>query len=90
MFAVMCYNSNGSASWWKIYIDFKYIIFAKGMISEINFNVGRVEIFVPSISSEPGDHTLPYLWLCSSNFADEKYLSFFLCGSHRFIVFLII
>ena len=42
------------------------------MIREINFNVVKVEIFVPVISSEPGDHPLPNLLLFSSNFIDEK------------------
>ena len=37
MFTVLCYNTNGSAFWWKIDIDFKYIIFDKGMILEFNF-----------------------------------------------------
>ena len=32
MFKVLCYNSNGSASWWEIEIDFKYIIFDEGII----------------------------------------------------------
>ena len=58
--------------------------------SEISiFNVVRVEIFVTSISSEPGDHTLQYLLLCSSNFADEHYLSFLVCWSHHFIIALL-
>ena len=37
----------------------------KGLSKRSNFNVGRVEVFVPSISSEPGDHTFPNLLLCS-------------------------
>ena len=37
----------------------------KGLSERSNFNVGRVKIFVPSISSEPGDHSLPNLILCS-------------------------
>ena len=31
----------------------------KGWFERSIFNVGRVEIFVPSISSEPGDDPLP-------------------------------
>ena len=53
------------------------------------FNVRRVEVFVPSISPEPGDHLLSNLLLCSSNFADEQYLSFLVCGYHNFIVALL-
>ena len=34
MFIVLCGNANGSA---KINIAFKYIIFDKGMILEVNF-----------------------------------------------------
>ena len=44
----------------------------KGLYDRSFFNVGRVEIFVPSISSEPGDHPLPNLFLCSSNFTYEQ------------------
>ena len=36
------------------------------------FNVGRVEVNVQSMISEPGYHPLPNLLLCLSNFADEK------------------
>ena len=50
------------------------------------FNVGSVEVFVTRTSSEPGKHTLPNLLLCSSNFSDEQYLSFLVCGSYHFIV----
>ena len=50
------------------------------------FNVGRVEIIVPSISSEPGDQPFPNILFCSSNFSDGNYLSLFLCGSHHLIV----
>ena len=32
MFTVLCYNANGSDSWWEIDIDFKYIIFDEGII----------------------------------------------------------
>ena len=58
----------------------------KGWYERWTFNVGRVEVFVPSISSEPGEHPLPYLLLCSSKIPDEQYLIFLLCGSHNFIV----
>ena len=50
------------------------------------FNVGRMEIFLPIISSEPGDQPLTNLLLCSSNFSDEQYLSLFVCGYHHLIV----
>ena len=36
----------------------------KGWYERSYFNVGRVEVFVPIISSEPGDHPLPNLLLC--------------------------
>ena len=32
MFTVLCYNANGSASWWEIDIDFKYVIFDERMV----------------------------------------------------------
>ena len=50
------------------------------------FNVGRVEVFVPSVISEPGDHPLLILLLRSSKISDEQYLRFLVCGSHHFIV----
>ena len=40
----------------------------KGWSERSIFNFGRVEIFVPIISSEPGDQPLPKLLLCSSVF----------------------
>ena len=43
----------------------------KGWSERSIFNLGRVEISVPSISSEPGDQNFPYLLLCSLSFADE-------------------
>ena len=89
MFTLFCDNYNGSAYWCKFNIAFKYIIFDKGIILEVNFNVGRMEIFVPIISSDPGDQTLPNLLLCSSEFSDEQYLSIFVCGSHHFIFALV-
>ena len=86
MFTVFYNNNNGDTYWWVINIDFKYIIIDEEVIQYFNFNVGRVEIFLPVIISEPGYHSLPNLLLCSSNFADEKYLSLLVCGSHNFIV----
>ena len=50
------------------------------------FNVGSVKVLVPSMSSEHGDHPLLNLLFCSSNFADEQYLSFLVYGSHHFTV----
>ena len=66
MFIVLCYNTNRSTSWWEINMDFKHIIFYKGMIWEVNFNVGKLEVFLPSMSSEPGEHLLTNILLCSS------------------------
>ena len=43
-------------------------------------------MFVLGISLEPGDHPLPNLLSCSSNFSDEKYLSLLVCVSHHLIV----
>ena len=48
----------------------------KGWSDRSIFNNERVELFVPSISSEPGDHSLPNLSLCSSNLENEQYLGF--------------
>ena len=44
---------------------------------------------MPSTSLEPGDHHFSNLLLCSSIFSDEQYLSFLVCGSHNFIVYLL-
>ena len=90
MFTLLCTDSNSSNYWWKINSDFKCIIFNEGLIWKINFNVGRVGIFVPVISSEPGDHNLPNILLYSSTFSYEQYLSFLVCGSQNFIVALIL
>ena len=57
LLAVLGNNDNRITSWLKSYSDFKCIIFDKGVILEINSNVGRVEVFVLVISSESGDHT---------------------------------
>ena len=51
----------------------------KGLSERSIFKVWRVEVFLTNISSEPGDHHLPNLFLCSSNFVDEQYLSFLVC-----------
>ena len=50
------------------------------------FNVRRVNIFLPSIISEPGDHPLPNVLFYLSNFVDELYLSLLVRESHHFIV----
>ena len=42
----------------------------KGWSNRSISNVGRVEIFVPVIGSEAGNHPLPIFLLCSSNFTD--------------------
>ena len=51
-------------------------------------NVGRMELFVPSTSTEPGDHPLPFLVILI-NFSGGQYLSLFVCGSRHFIVAMI-
>ena len=56
-------DANRWTSWWKSYINFKYIIFDEEVVLEIIFNVGRVEMFVTVILSEPGDHNFPNLLL---------------------------
>ena len=58
----------------------------KGWSERSIFNVGRVEVFVPSIIPEPGDHPLPIVFLWSSNFAYEKYLILLVCGYHYYIL----
>ena len=45
---------------------------------------------MPVISSEPGDHILPDLLLCSSNFPDEQYLILLVCGYNHYIVALML
>ena len=40
---------------------------------------------MPSISSEPGDHYLPNLLLCSSIFSDDQYFIFLVCGYYHLI-----
>ena len=48
--------------------------------SEISiFIVGRDVVFFPFNVLEPEDQTLPNLLLFSSNFADDQYLSLFVC-----------
>ena len=90
MLKVLGNYSNMSFSWWRHYSNFKNIMFDKGVVWEIHFNVGRVEIFDPIIDSELGDHHFPSLLLCSSNFSDEPYLSFLVCGPQNFIVALLL
>ena len=90
MFKVLCNNSNRITSWWEINRDFKYIIFNSGVIRDINFNVERVEIFVTVTSSDTGTYPFPNLLFFQLNFADEQYLSFFVWGSHNFIVSLLL
>ena len=69
MLTVLCDNNNGIYPCCKINIPFKYISFLIKRWSERSiFNGGRVEIFVPSIFSEPGDQPLPNLLLFSSIF----------------------
>ena len=58
----------------------------KGLYERSIFSVGREEIFLPFINADPGDHTLPNLLLCSSNFTDEQYLRLLVCLSHNLIV----
>ena len=62
----------------------------KGGSERSIFNVWRVKIFVPVISSKLCDHPFPNLFLCSSNFADEQYLSFLVFGSYHFSVSLLL
>ena len=90
MLKVFGNDANMSTSLWKIYSNFKYTIFDEGVIWEIDFNVWRVEIFVPVISLEPGDHPFTNLLLCSSKFPDEKYSSLLVCGSYYFIAALLL
>ena len=61
----------------------------KGWSYRSIFNVGRVDRFLPSTSSEPGDYLLPNLLLCSSYFSDEQYLIYLMCVSHHCILALI-
>ena len=70
-----------------VHSNISYLI--KGWSERSIFNVGRVEVFLPRISSKPGDQLLPNLLLCSSNFADEQYLSLFVCGFHHLILALL-
>ena len=58
----------------------------KGWLERSICNVVRVEIFFPKICSEPGDHPMPNLLLCSSNISDEQFLDLLVCGYHHFII----
>ena len=62
--------------------NISYLI--KGLSERSIFNVGRVEVFVTSISSP-----LTNLLLCSSNFVYGQYLSLLMCGFHQLIVALL-
>ena len=73
----------------KLTLDSNIQPFMKGWSERSIFNSRRVEIFVRRIISERGDHPLPNLFLCSSDFADEQYLSFLVCGSYHLIVALL-
>ena len=64
--------------------NLRYTIFYKGLFWEINFSVGGAEKIVPFINEELGDHKSPNLLLYSSNFADEKYLSFLVRWYYHF------
>ena len=68
----------------KLTLTLNISSFIKGLSDSLIFNVVRVDIFFPIISSETGDHPFPNLLLCSSNFSDEKYLSFLVWGSQHF------
>ena len=90
MLKVLVKYSNGVSSWWIRYSSFKYIMFDKGAVLEITFNVGIVEMFVPIIDSELGDHHFPNLLLCSSNLSDGPYLSFLVFSPQNLIVALLL
>ena len=90
MIIVLGNDSNMSNYWWKSYSRLKYIIFDEGIVLGVNFSVWRAETVVPVINSETGDHTFPNLLLCSSNLADEKYLSLLICGTQHLIVALLL
>ena len=74
----------------KLTLTSNILYLMKGWSEMSIFNFGRVEIFSPIIISEPDDYPLPNLLLCLSNFADKQYLGFLVCGSHYFIVYLLL
>ena len=61
----------------------------KGLSKRSIFNAVRIEIFVPSITSEPGDHPLTNLLFFSSYFEDKQYFILLVYGYHHFIVALL-
>ena len=65
-------------------LNISYLI--EGLSERSIVNARRVEIFVPVISSYPGNHPSRNLLLCPSNFVDEQYLSFLVWLSYHFIV----
>ena len=89
IFTVLYVDANIKASWWKVTITSKISYLIKGWYERSFLIFGRVEVFVPIISSNPGDQPFPNLLLCSSKILDEHYLSLYVCGSHNFIVVLI-
>ena len=56
MFKVLCYNSNGSASWWKIYIDFYLIEYAYILLKigpdVVLISVGGDDMYPVALSCE--------------------------------------
>ena len=54
------------------------------------FNVKRVEMFVPVLSSELSDHPFKNLMLCSWDVSYEQYLIFLVYGSHHLFVALML
>ena len=62
----------------------------KGGPERSNFIVGRVDVSLTFNILELGNQPFPNLLLCYSNFSDEQYLSFLVCGSHHFIVDLLL
>ena len=83
-------DDNCSFPCWKSYYYFNGDIFNVVVIREIIFIVGIANFSLPLNILEPGDHYLPNLLLRSSNFSDEQYLSFLVCGSHHLIVALLL
>ena len=67
-----------------------HIIFDERMILDINFNVEIMEKIMTVKSSEPVDPPFTNELLCSPNFAHEQDLSFLVCESHNFIVYLLL
>ena len=48
----------------KLALTTSILYLMNGWSERSTFNVGRVEVFVPSISSKPDDHPLTILMLC--------------------------